>query len=323
MKIRGNVTGAVVSLAVFLAFAIAGGICLAAGFGELVANSDVINNVNDLVEYVDDFSLNVNVSDKTEKATAYYVRELSEDVEKVVIATEGCSVNVRSGSEFSVDFSGSVNQGKFAVLNESDEPNATESEFDAAYYDHSGIINASFEDGVLKISIDAALEISGININVNANIGHITVTIPNTYTGSLELRDSFAEIGVAGLDFNELTLINCLGETDIHGGSIQMLNITNMAGEVDVDDCRVSGVHFENIAGEIDVSSDAAFTADSIVSDIAGEVNIDLPRGSQLNVTKDDILGEVGIDRAIVGSDTAPALDISDVMGEVVVEIDD
>ena len=62
MKFRGNVIAAVISLVVFLGFAAAGGICLATGFAELVQNSDVINNVGDLIEYVDDFSFHIDLN---------------------------------------------------------------------------------------------------------------------------------------------------------------------------------------------------------------------------------------------------------------------
>ena len=323
MKYRNNVTGAVISLAIFLAFAVAGGICLAVGFAELVANSDTINTVHDIVEYVDDFSFNVNIGDNTERATARYERELREEVKEIVIATGGSSVNVREGSMFSVDFSGSVGAGKYGNLAESDAPKAVESQSSEAYYDHSGIISASFEGGVLTVSVDSAINVQGVNFNWGADMPSMVVTVPASYTGSLEIKDSFAEITMGGMSFDGLTLSNCMGEIDIYNSSINLLTVSKLAGEINVEDSEVSAVDISNIAGEVDVHSVVPFTADSIISDIAGEVNIELPAGSALNVYQNGVLGQVSIDRDIAGDAAAPVMEIDDILGEVNIDIDD
>lgn len=321
MKYKTTATVALTSFAIFLALVVAGGICVAAGFPDYARNSGAVDSIQDIVEYVEDYNVNFEVGN-TEKATANYARELNGDVEKVVLSTGGCSVDVRNGSEFSVSFSGNVTAGKFADTNQSGEK-AISSADAVAYYDNSGIIEASFNDGVLDISVDSAHSVQIMGFGANTSLGHITVTFPNTYTGSFELGNCFAEVTFAGVDFDELTLDSCMGEVDIYNCSVNMLTVINLAGEANAEGCNIAGVCFDNVAGEINIETLCGLTADSTISDVAGEVSVELPRGSQLNVTRDDVLGEVRIDRAITGSTGAANLDISDVVGEVHVEIDD
>lgn len=319
MKIRGIVTGALISLAVFLAFAIAGGVCLAAGFGELVNNSGVIETADDLFEYidnyVDDFSMDLNVTADSEETTAYYGRTLSDEVESIVLETGGCRVDVFRGEEFAVEFTGSVEAGTFAEDTASGEDAAADT---AAYYASNGVIDAALNGSELKITVNSATTVWGIN----ASIGSVKVCIPESYTGSFELVNSFAEINVRGISFDELTFNSCMGEIDVTGCDVNILNIENLAGEFDAETCSIQGLNFKNIAGEINVDSLTALTADSEITNVAGEVSVELPRGTELNITREDILGQVDIDRAIVGGENAPYLEISDVAGEVSIELD-
>ncbi len=342
MKFRGNVTAAVISLVVFLGFAVAGGVCLASGFTELVQNSDVINNFGDLVEFVDDFSFNidlngVNMDEDADRASAYYARTLSESIDSIAIKSTGCAVELREGDEFSVSFTGMVPGGKYDDLNASSagrlpvssgdvsgsDVSASDVAFDAAYYENSGIISARLSGSELTVDIDATVHLSGFNMSVNANVGQVVITVPVSYSGSVEVKDVFTEMKVSGLSLSELILENCMGETEIRACSIDMLTVSNMAGEVDVNNSSIGGVCFENIAGEINVDSDSAFTNDSVIDSVAGEINIELPYGSRLNVEKSGVLGEVDIDRRIDGDAGDVVLEISSVMGEVTVEIND
>ncbi len=320
MRYRTTVTVALTSFAIFLALVVAGGICVASGFADYAKNSGVVDSVKDVLDYVSDFDFEFSAVD-TDNASAEYVRELNSDVEKVILSTGGYSVDVRNGSEFSVVFTGKVTAGKFSDLDQSGE-NVVSSADTAAYYDNSGIINAGFSKGVLEISVDSVKTISVIGFNSDRSIGHVTVTFPDSYNGSFELDDSFAEVSFAGTDFDELTLDSCMGEISLYDCSANMLTITRLAGEVEVDDGNIAGIRFENIAGEININTLCELTADSIISDIAGEINVELPAGSQLNVTRNDVLGDVRIDRAIEDGAGAAALEIIDVVGEVHVEID-
>lgn len=337
MKFRGNVTAAVISLVIFLAFAVAGGVCLASGFTELVQNSDVINNFGDLVDYVDDFSFNidlngVNIDEDADRASAYYARTLSGDIDSIAIKSTGCAVEMRRGDEFSVSFTGLVPGGKYDDLSvespdrltvSSGDVSGSDVAFDAAYYENSGIIEAHLNGGELTVEIDATIYVTGFNMSVNSNVGQAVITIPADYTGAVEVRDVFAEMKVSGLSLSELILKNCMGETEIRGCAIDMFTVSNMAGEVDVDNSSIGGVCFENIAGEINVNSDCALTVDSVIDSVAGEINIELPYGSKLDIDKSGVLGEVEIDRNIIGGTGDAVLEITGVMGEVTVEIND
>ena len=316
MKFKGNLIGALISLAIFLGCAIAGGICLAAGIGDLAQDPEIISSVESVFENIGDFDLNVNLTTETENATAHYTRQLSDDIDTISIATSCCAVDIARGDEFAVDFTGVVADGSFAVTNESTTGEGDE--LNADYYFNDGIINATLSGGALKINVKASAKVFG----VSNSVGRITVTIPDSYTGSLELGDGVAEINVSGLSLNGLTLSNCLGETEITGCSIQMLTVTDLLGEVDTGNCSIYGVDFSNIMGEISVDTKDAFTGDSAIRDVMGEVSIDLPVGAQLNVHSSDILGQVSIDSRLTGEASAPALDISDIMGVVTVEID-
>lgn len=345
MKYRTNITVALTSLAIFLALAVAGGICIAAGFADYAKNSGFIDSAKDIFEYVEDYSVDFSVSE-TEHAEADYVRQLGSEVERITVTTGGCSVDVRNGSEFSVIFSGKVNAGKFGnpgqndsnaaifaddvsasdISSSSDVSSASDiiSAADAAdYFFNDGIINARFIDGVLEINVESEKNISIVYFGTADPLGHVTVTIPDFYTGSLELKDCFAELTVAGLDFDELALSSCMGEIEISNCSANQFTITNMAGETDAEDCRFAAVYFDDIAGEINVDSRCGLTSDSLISDIAGEVNIELPAGSQLNVTRDAVLGDVRIDRSITDGEGAATLEIISVMGEVSVDAND
>ena len=321
MKYKTTATVALTSFAIFMALVVAGGICVGAGFTDYAKNSGAVDSIQDIIEYVEDYDVSFEVGD-TERATADYVRELNSDVEKVVLSTGGCSVDVRNGSEFSVRFTGTVSAGKFTDTDQSSDK-AISSADAVAYYDNSGIIEAGFNDGTLDIRVESAHSVQIMGFGANASLGHITVTFPDTYTGSFELDNCFAEVTFAGVDFDELTLDSCMGEINLYNCSVNMLNVTKLAGEVDAEGGNIAGVCFEDIAGEINVDTICNLTTDSIISNIAGEITIELPVGSQLNVTRDDVLGELRIDRAITGGDSAVTLEVSDVVGEVNVEIDD
>jgi len=315
MKYKTTVTVALTSFAIFMVLAVAGGICVAAGFSDYARNSGVIENAQDLIDYVEEFDINYTPASagETKTTSEEYTCELGREVKAIVIATGGCSVDVRSGSEFSVSFTGKTFIDKLTEAVSSAD----------AGYDHSGIINAGFNNGTLDITIESARTFNIVGFGANTSIGRLTVTVPSDYNGSLELKDSFAEIDLSGLDFNELVFTSCMGEIELRNCSANMLTISNLAGEASIEGGNIAGICFEKIAGEINLEPACELTADSIISDVAGEISIELPRGAQLNVTQDDVLGSVRIDRAITGGAGAANLTVSDVVGEVHVEIDD
>ncbi|MBE6760327.1 MAG: DUF4097 domain-containing protein [Ruminococcaceae bacterium] len=322
MKYKSTVTVALTSFAIFFALAVAGGICTAAGFSDYAKNSGVVDSVKDFFDYLKDFRFTASDED-TEKANADYVRKLGSDVEKISVSTSGCSVDVRNGSEFSVTFSGSVTAGKFDDLDQTGGNKAVSAADAAADYDNSGIINASFTDGVLNISVESSKTFSIVGFGGSSVPGHVTVTLPDTYTGSFELNDCFAEVSVSGLDLDELALNSCFGEVEVRSCGADMLTVTGLMGEVEVDGSRIAGVNFDSITGEISLDNLCAFTVDSTISDVMGEVTIDLPAGTQLDVDQNDVLGVVSIDRAITNGAGTASLTVTDVVGEVNVEIDD
>lgn len=325
MKIKGNVTGALISLAVFLAFAIAGGICLAAGIGELAQNTGAIEKLENIAGYFGDFSDFEGVDFGgigTEEATAYYSCTLGEDVKTIDLKASGNGLKVVTGNEFSVDFSGMVKSGQFSELNESTVLVSSSDVSGSDCYEHNGIIDVHLEGDVLTVKVNADNPVISFG-NFENYYGKIIVTIPESYTGSLELDGSVSEIDVIGVSLDNLAFNGGVGEVDIDDCSIQMLTVEKLVGEVDTQRSRIYGVELSDITGEVSINTMDAFTNDSTISDVLGEVSIDLPFGSQLNISRSDVLGEVRIDRSITGGDDAPYMEISDVLGEVTVEIDD
>ncbi len=332
MKFKGTLTAALTSLAIFFAFAVAGGICLATGFGEYASNSEFINNVNDLYnyveQYVDDFDNNSIASGVRTQAS--YERVLSMDsVDTIVIDASGCAVDINAVSSdmVSVNFNGLAASGANTVFDDYSTTADGEIVFDSSYYAHDGVIKAELKGSELHISLATARiggSFAGINFGINSTsgIGDVKIALPVSFTGNLEIKNSVDDIVIDGFTLENFSLTNCAGETDISRSTIGMLAVKNLAGEVDANG-TILGVDFRNVAGEIKVETSVVFDKDSIIEDIAGEIEIDLPYGSALNITKDSVLGMVDVNGVATGVASAPYLQISDVMGEVTVEIAD
>lgn len=319
MKFKGNLIGAGICLAIFLAFAIAGGICLASGFAEIASNPEIMGELQDVVESFGDYNFVDFDGDVGRETSASYERELRSDVEKIVIADSGCDVIVRNGSEFSVTYNGKVRSSAF----DSDGGKVVDTENSADYYEQDGAIKASFKNGVLTVSVDTVNKVGIVNFG-SIDLGEMTVTVPASYAGSLELNSVFGECDITGLSFDELIFDKCAGEIAVYGCDANMLVITDLAGEVDVEEgSKILGISIEDIAGEVNITTAAVITADSMIRNVAGEVNIDVPANTQLNVERSSVLGSVIIDREIGGGSDAPAMEIDSVMGEVTIEIDD
>jgi len=332
MKFKGTLTVALTSLAFFLAFAVAGGICLATGFTEYASNSEFINNANDLFNYVEQYAGDFDADGIGSgiRTQASYERELSTDaVDTIVIDASGCAVDIKavSGNMLSVDFNGLAASGVNTVFDDYSTTADGETVFDSSYYAHEGVIKAELKGSELHISLATARigsSIGGIHFGINATtgIGDVRIALPASFTGNLEIKNSVDDIVIDGFNLENFSLTNCAGETDISRSTIGMLTVKNLAGEVDAKG-TILGVDFRNVAGEIKVDTAAVFDKDSIIEDIAGEIEIDLPYGSALNITKDDVLGMVDVNGIATGVASAPYLQISDVMGEVTVEIAD
>ncbi len=330
MKYRNTITVALVSLAIFFAFAVAGGICLGAGFGEYAKNSDMINNFSGFVEYVEEYADVFDDNDfsiSAQRSEAHYVRELDAELTSIVIDASGGAVTVDVGAteEFRVDFDGNVKSGSYDVFDEYTQPVVSgDVVVDYAdYYAHSGIIEARLKGDTLHISFDSALGVSikpGF-VNIGGNNSRISVTLPASYNGSLEIKNCVEDTVLRGCKLDSLTLESAAGEI-LANGNINMLVISNLAGEVDAEGA-IRGIDFSNIAGEISVNSTVALENDSVIENIAGEVEIDLPYGSTLNVERDNVLGIVDVDSSITGAADAAVLRVSDVLGEVIIEIFD
>lgn len=322
MKFKGNLIGAGISLAIFLAFAIAGGICFASGLPELASNTEVIGELEgifeDVVDIVDDFTPVEFGGDSGRETAASYERELRSDVKSIVIEKTGCIIKVRSGSEFSVSYKGKV---KSAAL-DSDSAKVTGTEDSVNYYKQDGALYASFRDGVLTIGVETVSQINIVGFENIAKPGEMIITIPASYNGSFGIESCFGEVAVTALTVESLTLDKCAGEIEVYGCDIGCLVIDDLAGEVDVEDSEVQSVSMNGIAGEVNLSTTAAFTADCSVRNVAGEVNVEIPYGSGLNIVRNNVLGEVRVDKNLAGGAEWPDMEIDSVMGEVSVEYD-
>ena len=207
MKYRNTLTVALVSLAIFFAFAVAGGICLGAGFGEYAKNSDMINNFSGFVEYVEEYADVFDDNDfsiSAQRSEAHYVRELDAELTSIVIDASGGAVTVDVGAteEFRVDFDGNVKSGSYDVFDEYTQPVVSgDVVVDYAdYYAHSGIIEVRLKGDTLHISFDSALGVSikpGF-VNIGGNNSRISVTLPASYNGSLEIKNCVEDTVLRG-----------------------------------------------------------------------------------------------------------------------------
>lgn len=329
MKFKGTITVALTSLAIFFAFAVAGGICLASGFREYAGNSELINDVGDLFHYVEQYADDFDTDGISSGARtqASYERELNMDaVDTIVFDASGCAVDFSavSGNMLSVNFDGLAASGANTVFDDNSTSADGEIVFDSGYYAHDGVIKAELKGRELHISLDTArvgASIGGINfgINVGSGIGDVRIALPAAFAGNVEIRNSIDDIVISGVTLESLSLNNTAGEIDVAGSTIGLLAVSNLAGEVDAKG-NILGVDFRNVAGEIKVETFACFDRNSVIEDIAGEIEIDLPVGSALNVTRDDVLGMVDVKGIAAGTASAPCVAISDVMGEVTIE---
>ncbi len=303
---------AIICAAAFLGLVITGGIFIGIGAANLATDSEFMETVK---EYGTDFvSMIENATSDYSTYSGSESFEINGDYEAVVLNGFTGDITIRPCTDEMADYTVLVEyNGIF------DKPGTDGKHFEFNGNGHTLTISQSYDQH------------DEFNIGVfNApNGGEITIYIPQyKYTEltvplelDLTINDTVGEIEVLGFTFGDITLHNTVGEITFSSVRANMISCENTIGEISAEGA-FNGISISDTIGECEVESSTPLTLDSRIEGNIAEVQVSLPAGTQYYFTTSEALGNVIIDDQLRGGSDNVSFNVSNSIGNVVVEID-
>lgn len=297
---------AIITAAIFLVFAIVGGIFIGFGAVRAFQSGDLNESVSQFVDSVQNYSgddLGFN-----EVAGTAYAEIINGETTEIEFVNFAADVNFFpapvSTSDVMIEYNGVLHSGSEGYYD------ITSEDGKVTIKENSGILDTPFSIGSIG------------NVELFSPIDHsgsARIYIPDFYTGKITIDSTAGELDFRGLTLDAVELSNTAGEVDFNNCVIGTLTCDDTVGEV-VFDGELSGISIEDNIGECDIKSSVPFSEPCSIRNSLGEVNIKLPAESKLDVSSTNVLGEIDIDGSL-RSDSGVEFEISNSLGEVNIKV--